>query len=220
MKPSRVKIQWTESLLIKTFGLQKVPEGFPVLDQWLAMHADITTAEKERLGEIRMRLLKNGAFWSEEDLKMKFIALLLDMVGYEDGDEGYNTYYDKDMTAIVEGQRISVRADFTIATGVGEIMEQPFFCFHEYKRFKKGSDDPIGQVLCAMLIAEKFNEREQPIYGCFVMGSAWYFMAKEKNQYAVSKSFDAQDDEEMFHIVRILRSFKTIIKEQLRASAS
>lgn len=215
MKPTRAKIQWTESLLIKTFGLEKVPEGFPVLDQWLAMTAEITPAEKERLAVMRMKLLKYGAFWSEEDLKMKFIALLIDLVGYGDGEEGYNTYYDKDMAATVAGHRIAVRSDFTIATGVGEIMEQPFFCFHEYKRFKKGSDDPIAQVLCAMLIAEELNERKQPVYGCFVMGSSWYFMAKQGSKYAVSKSFDAQDDAEMMQIIQVLRSFKQIIYTQL-----
>jgi len=102
-----------------------------------------------------------------------------------------------------------------LSKGIGELIETPYFFLHEYKREKKYSGDPIGQMLGGMLIGQAKNNNNKPIYGCYVQGRYWYFSVLEGKKYVISNSFNASELEDVCQIVFILRKLKKIILEYL-----
>lgn len=103
--------------------------------------------------------------------------------------------------------------DFILAAGNYE-PSGPFFFIHEYKREKGTADDVIARVLSAMLVAQELNEKEQPIYGCYVMRRFWFFLVLTGKEYAISSGHIASNDD-IFAIYGMLINMKRIIKEQL-----
>jgi hypothetical protein len=110
----------------------------------------------------------------------------------------------------IDDYELSGKVDGMIATGFRN-PKKPYFCMNEYKRATDPNGDPKGQALIAMLVAQKLNENKQPIFGCFIVGRHWCFMALVDKQYAISNSF-ACDDDEIYDIYRILRSLRLQIE--------
>jgi hypothetical protein len=52
----------------------------------------------------------------------------------------------------------------------GKIPRRTHFCLHEYKPEKRRDNDPLGQLLIAMVAAQKLNQDDKPIYGIYVNG--------------------------------------------------
>lgn len=209
------KIKWSEPLLIETFGLQRVVDPITdKLNQWITVE---TTDRLENMAELlvlRKDLIENVDFWNEEELKMNFISPILhQFVRYKS--TLYNTYFDRTISAIVENVPLSTEPDFMIAKGILGLVRNPYFCFHEYKRSKKNPDDPVAQVLIAMLIAQATNENNKPIYGVFNIGRDWFFMLLEHKTYSISKSFDATEIDDLIKIIQILNKFKHILETEL-----
>ncbi len=205
-------IRWSEGMVMKTFGLKRIPEDFPILDRWMEVENDLTDAEKQLLEVRRKKLLINVSGWNEETLKMKFIALILDMVDYDTGE--FQGVYEAEMSAIVQGIPLKVIADFTVAKVISDYIEHPYFYFHEYKP-KKKFRDPYAQIFLAMLIAQAQNMDDQPIYGCIVMGELWHFVVMDGVKFCVSKGLNATETTDLERILLILRKFKTILAEEL-----
>jgi hypothetical protein len=219
MAKKKQKIR-TESDLIKVFKLRKIIEKFPLLDSWLNVErVQLPVKEDEWLEELRLELKAKIDFWNEEEVKMNFISLLLNyFVRYKS--PLYETYFDKEIFATVEDNFLKTEADFMIAKGIGEIAENPYFCFHvggtpQYKRTKKNPSDPIAQVLEAMLIAQELNKNEKPIYGLYTISRNWYFMVMQGRTYSISKGFEASEKDDLLLIIAILRKFKVILETEL-----
>ncbi|MCU0342002.1 MAG: hypothetical protein MUE30_19185, partial [Spirosomaceae bacterium] len=85
----------------------------------------------------------------------------------------------------------------------------------EYKREKKYSGDPIGQMLGGMLIGQAKNNNDKPVYGCYVQGRFWFFSILDGKQYVISQSFDSSQTDDARQIIYILRKLKEIIMERL-----
>ena len=92
--------------------------------------------------------------------------------------------------------------------------EIPFFAFSEYKRQRDPSGDPTGQALAAMLVGQTLNPQPQPVYGCYVVGRNWYFMALQEQHYAISYGHNALQSEDLADILRILKALKDLIAIQ------
>ena len=207
--------QWTTGLLKITFGLTEIVENYPLLDEWIGSSEEkITLAEQERLDVLRLRLLKNFRSWNEETLKMKFISPLLELIDYDFGD--FQSLFDAEMKGVVDKTELKCITDFMLAKTVDDVIQTPYFYFHEYKRKKNNSDDPIAQVLIPSLIAETLNEEKFPIYGCHVIGEMWYFMIVNGREYAIAKGIDATDNNGLMRIFLILRKVRTSIINQLK----
>jgi hypothetical protein len=205
------KIEWTVGLLTKTFSLSKVLENYFLLDDWLAVENKLNAQEKTELERIRLPLLKNFNSWNEETLKMKFIALLLDLVNYDEIGN-FQTLFDAEIKGVVDGVELKCIADFTVAQTIEDLIESPCFYFHEYKRKKNRADDPIAQVLIPSLIAQEINDNATPIYGCYVIGEMWYFMLVNGREYAIDKGLNALKSDELEKIYLILKKVKTKLK--------
>ena len=210
MSTTKKKRNWTESDVMATFGLRPLTEDqLPLLQAWLAAPGSLLENERSELEALRRKLEQNVRFWNEEELKMGFLAFILDMADYNG--PGYRAFFDREISAVVGKETLSVKADYMLATGIGELVQTPYFCFHEYKRHKKGADDPAAQLLLAMLIAREANQDQKPIYGCYVIGQMWYFVVFTHNDYATARPLDATNAPELERILLILRHFKTIL---------
>lgn len=207
---------WREGELIPTFGLTSiVGDETPLMKEWL----DTEPLELDALAQLLFDKVlakgqKNMRGWSEEDLKMKFISVILDL-GQMLDEDGVVGYFDKTISATVEGIKLTVKSDFMLAKGILDVYETPYFHFQEYKPSKNPSGDSMAQLLEAFLIAQVKNNDGKPLYGVEIIGKQWSFVIMEGKTYCISKAFDATDRDGLMAIIAILRKFRKILFERL-----
>jgi hypothetical protein len=210
------KKEWREGEMIVTFGLTKIDRHYtPLMQEWLDVSLPKFDEREIAYFEHIAQKTNKIATWSEEDLKMKFISHILDLGGVLDEDKGFVSFFDKKLESIVEGHRLSVKADFVVAKGVLDFMQRPFFHFQEYKPDKNPTGDPMAQLLEAFLIGQCQNDDNKPLYGCEIIGKSWRFVTMEAHNYCVSKSFDSTEREDLLKIIAILRKFRVILETRL-----
>ncbi|HNI43663.1 MAG: hypothetical protein JNM36_16265 [Chitinophagales bacterium] len=214
MAKKQKSLDLLEPILIKTFGLERLRPPKPILQEWITIEQELTLEPEAMtiLDRILIKIIDNGDSWNEEELKMNFISILMFLADFNDPIKGY---YDREISATVGGIYLNCKADMMLSKGIGELIETPYFFLHEYKREKKYSGDPIGQMLGGMLIGQAKNNNNKPIYGCYVQGRYWYFSVLEGKKYVISNSFNASELEDVCQIVFILRKLKKIILEYL-----
>lgn len=198
--------------LEKTFGVQQI-YAMPALDDWLKGQAEISDNERQVLSFFRTHLIESGYDWNETELAYNFIGPLMGLADFVT--KRFNFFAERPFGGIVEGIEMAGKPDGIIASGFRE-PEHPFFCFQEYKKQKDPEGDPAGQALAAMLVAQELNERRHPVYGAYIIGADWCFMALQGKQYAISTAYVATRDD-VFDIFRILKVLKQIILSLLEA---
>ena len=145
---------------------------------------------------------------------MSFISMVIFLARFK---KPIRTYYDREITAVIEGHNVNCKADMMLSKGIGELIKTPYFFLHEYKREKKYSGDPIGQMLGGMLIGQAKNNDEKPIYGCYVQGRYWFFSLLEGKKYFLSKGYDTSEMDDVQKVIFILRRLNEIILKRLMA---
>jgi hypothetical protein len=207
-------LELLEPILVKTFGLNTLYKPTFVLTEWLEV--DISTGLNEHemylLNQVIEKLIKNMSHWNEEELKMNFISMIMLLAHFDDP---IKTYYDREISEYVGDVYLKCKADMMLSKGIGELIEMPYFFMHEYKREKKYSGDPIGQMLGAMLIGQAKNNNDKPVYGCYVQGRFWFFTVLEGKDYVVSNAYNSSEMHDAKQIIFILRKLKQIIIERL-----
>ena len=206
-------IELLEPILIETFGLERLRPPQPNLEDWLSATGIIEKDDKKLLDRIIIKIIDNADSWNEEELKMSFISIIILIADFNNP---IRTYYDREISAEIDGVYVSSKVDMMLSKGIGEMIKTPYFFLHEYKREKKYSGDPIGQMLGGMLIGQAKNNDDKPIYGCYVQGRNWYFSMMEGKKYVISKGFDASEIDDIQKIIFILRKIKIIITERLK----
>ena len=200
--------KWTAEEIEEEFHLTSALE-LPTLRNWLTVSRAMTAAEEETLRHLSEKLQRHVHDWNEEELKVFFVALLLDMVDFYQ--EQYRPFMEREFSVeYAEGKRLWGVIDFLVAHGK-QTPKQPFFFIHEHKKQAESSNDPLGQLLAEMVAAQKMNARVFPIYGAYIVGRHWYFVVLENETYAESLAYDATKDE-IFDIFEILRHAKDIIE--------
>ncbi len=210
--------EWKEAELMLHFRLTKI-SGIetPLMQEWLNTPELIFTPFEAQVFEnIYQKGRENAAFWSEEDLKMYFITHILDFGGLMSvEDKGYVGFFEKRMSATINQTKLSVRADFVVARGFKNIMQECYFHFQEYKPQLNPTGEPMAQLLEAFLIGQVKNPKETPLYGCEVIGGTWKFVVMEGKTYCVSEVFDCTKREHLLKIIAILRKFRDILETRL-----
>lgn len=197
--------------LTDTFKIKRTRKN-SLLQEWLTMPYDLSKQVKQELEKLRDKLDIYGYYYNEGELKWKFLNPLIRLVDYDEAEE-YDTYIERTIKANVEGTNLRGVVDFILATGDLE-PRGPFFFIHEYKKEKGTADDVIGQLLSAMLVAQKLNTKDNPIYGCYVIGRLWFFVVLMGKEYAITSGHIASNDD-IFTIYGMLVNMKKIIKEKL-----
>ena len=103
--------------------------------------------------------------------------------------------------------------------------KSPYFCLHverksipkvgEYKKEKNIDNDPLGQLLVAMMTAQSINKNEFPIYGAYVTGRNWFFLTLTGTDYCISNEYVATRND-INDIYRIMKAMKVIIGEMIK----
>ncbi len=172
------------------------------------MPHEISESEKINLLDLQQVLIRGGQYWNEAELKNKFISPLIMLAKIDDETIGY--FLERPLSAQIGNYQLAGIVDGMIATGFRE-PEIPLFCLHEYKRSLENQGAPDAQVLVAMLVSRELNATPQPIYGLYVVGFNWRFVVLEGNQYCISKTYNA-DDDEIFVLFAMLKNIKKLIK--------
>ncbi len=196
-----------------TFHLTPLPlKQMPVLQTWLQGQSAISEQERGYAILLQEYLQEHVEDWNEQELAMHFIGPIFALMKF-DYARKFNLFAERPLNGVVDDIEMGGKPDGMIATGYRH-PHKPYFCFQEYKKEKDPNGDPAAQALAAMLVAQEINERQLPIYGCYVRGRFWFFMALQGKEYAISDSYVATR-EDVFEILRILHVLKNVIIERV-----
>jgi hypothetical protein len=213
--------KWEFDQLGQLFGLTRVYRGFEPLESFLTIDLPtITTVETVLITQLQNFLFENIDSWNEDELKSFFIIPLIQIVNFNKF-QIYKSFTQRTLEAKIKDVKGNLtllrgRVEFIVATGVRS-PQKPFFFLHEYKpdpTMGSGSSDALGQLLAAMLVTQKNNVPNQPLYGSYVIGRSWYFVLLEGNTYSVSRAYDATQAD-IFIIVSLLKKIKATIENYL-----
>ncbi|PWK24479.1 hypothetical protein LV89_02992 [Arcicella aurantiaca] len=205
---------WTLDTIEESFGLLQV-RSLPILDELLAHKHEADAYEQRYLGSLREDyLMLGGDDWNEVELENKLISPLIVFSGISN--QKYSYFLERELGATINDIELSGRVDGMIASGFRN-PKKPYFCLSEYKRGTDPNGDPKGQALIAMLVAQHLNHDanrndDRPIFGSYIIGRNWCFMALVGKEYAISTDFSCVDDE-IFDIFRIMKGLRVQIEK-------
>ena len=182
------------------------------LAAWLAAEHDVTQEEERLLLQLCHSLREHVHDWNEEELKIYFIGALMRLVDYLHKE--YQAFFERRLSVKIDNERLSGVVDCIIAAG-RRSPKRPYFCLHEYKPQRHKALDPWGQVLVAMVAAQKMNQNDKPVYGAYVMGRNWYFVILHGATHVVSLAYDATKEDDLRQIFRMLKYVKHMIEREL-----
>lgn len=204
---------WKRQEVEETFGVTEVKQH-ALLEDWVNHQATFTEQEKTRLEQLRAYLADNVDLWNEAELKMKFLAPLLELVNYDT--PHYRAFMERPLSAKKGTEITTGIVDFLIARG-RQLPRLPFFCIHEYKPDPSASNDPLGQLLIGLVAIYQSNQTEKhsfPVYGVYVIGKFFYFVVFDGKTYAKSDFFAAHQAG-IFDIYGMLKKLKIYIERIL-----
>jgi len=198
----------TLAQLDKTFDLRQTRNS-SILDDWLEQETEVSELERKVLLMLQENAKLHIHDWNETELSQHFIGPLFALVNFSS--QRFALFAERPFGGTVAGIEMSGRPDGIIASGFRE-PEKPYFCFQEYKKEKDPDGDPAGQALAAMLVAQEINEHQHPVYGCYVIGRTWFFMALTEKIYGISDGHIITRDD-IFDVFRILKLLKQMIAQ-------
>jgi hypothetical protein len=202
---------WTYEQVEDAFGLVSL-RTTPIFENWLNTEEyQPDASEKIVLDKYRNLLFEEVKNWNEDELKLFFIGPLLSLVNFYT--PHFKAFAQKTLSIETETAAASGKVDFLLARGK-VIPKLPYFCLHEYKQENRRDNDPLGQLLIAMVAAQYKNEHSMPIYGSYVSGRNWFFVLLEDKNYYLSNAYNASD-EDIYQIFAILKKCKALIEDYM-----
>jgi hypothetical protein len=207
---------WTQDEISLTFGITKV-QKLPALEQWLedSKLLAVSDIESQKLFALQQYAIDFFDTWNETELREKFVIKLLDSVNFDEIKHQFNSFAERYLSATIGKHTLYGFVDWMVATGVRE-PRHPYFFMHEFKQEENAGKDGRGQLLAILLATQRLNQDGQPVFGCFILGRFWFFMALEGNEYAISSSFDVEKNHELLAILKILKQQKEMILERIK----
>lgn len=206
--------RYSEADLVLLLGLARLIEPTALMREWLDAEMVLTAIEQQLFDRLLLRAKREITGWQEEDLKMKFLAPILELSYLMEG-ENFQTYFEKTVAATVEGHFLKTKTDFMVARGVLDKPQKPYFHFQEWKPHKRPTGDSMAQLLEALLIGQEMNNHAFPMYGCEVVGKHWTFVILQEKTYCLSESFDCTKGRELDKIIAVLRKFRELLDARL-----
>jgi hypothetical protein len=203
--PDKPFKDWQAEEVEDVFGIIRV-EKLALLEELIAVKADknhVWQAIIERYRKSANWLIEG---WNEDEYKFLFISPFLKLVDFST--EYYNVFTQRVMSVEYENgtKRTNGKVEWMIARG-RQNPKQPHFFMHEYKPEKNRDNDPLGQVLIAMVAAQVINKDDKPIYGVYVNGRNWFLIVLHGKSYVTSRAYDITSEEifDLFAILEYLR---------------
>ena len=210
---------WTTQMAHDAFGLKAV-ETLPSLKEWENGVAIISAYDRQKLADLLTYAKPRVSFWSEGDIKLKLLGPMLVIANIDNSE--FSTFSETLIKAHIETVQdgkitVAGRPDLMVATGEFEA-KLPYFCMQEYKPKKRGSD-PRGQTLVALMATQELNKMEKKpqkvLYGAFSIGRDWTFMTLEGNEYALSKGYFLDQQQDIEDVVKGFRVLKDLISKSM-----
>jgi len=181
-----------------------------VFDDWFGYAYQISATERQLLTELIAEHRPFMLSYSEDELKMKFLAPLLNAVHFHEN--GIRDWYQRPLKATINQVILNGYVDFMVAKGV-KAPETPYFFIQEFKK-SKFDVDPEDQLLAEMLAAMTLNQGTL-MHGAYIIGQEWRFVVLRQAQenayeYYVSLIFDASAIEDLQRIYRNLQAVKAL----------
>ena len=200
--------KWNFEEVEETFGIKRTKK-LDALTNWISQKNEISKEIEKQLIDLRTQLQDNAEIWNEDELKFYFLGRFVSLINFDT--DRFKSFLHRKVSAQFGDETLSGNVDFVVATGKQE-PRNPFFFLHEYKQERKRENDPLGQVLIAMIAAQMRNNNNKPVLGCYVVGRLWFFLVLENKEYSVSLAYDATQ-EDIFQIYSILQQAKANINE-------
>jgi hypothetical protein len=201
---------WLYEEVSDTFGLTELATH-PELEKIKKLKLPENHRNRKDLEDLKELLKKYVESWNEDEYKFMFISRFIGLVDYVSNNFKVFTQrplslkYDND-TKTTEGL-----VEFMLAKGL-QIPREPHFFLHEYKPEKRRDNDPRGQLLIAMVAAQKLNQDDKPIYGIYVNGRNWFIVILDDKTYSVSNPYVATD-EDIYDLFAVLLYIKELMEE-------
>ncbi len=184
-----------------------------VFHEWFDYPIFLTSDEEAFLDRLLSKHKRFLNTYSEEELKTKFIAPILNQVDFMT--ETVRDWYDRPLQAVINGTLLKGNVDYMVAKGIEE-PERPYFFIQEFKKSRGGDVDPKNQLLAEMLVALKLN-KEFTMRGAYIIGSIWNFTTLQLEDttytYVVSSSFDSLRIRDLQAIYKNLQAVKPLFCE-------
>jgi hypothetical protein len=202
---------WEREEVELTFGVEQM-DTLAALSAWMSAENTISESDKKLALRLQTKLIKFYDLWNEDEIKSFFNIPLIEIIDFTAEDfVTYKTFTQRNLIGTlkdVNGNDVDLNGRVELLVSKGKQKpRQPYFFFNEYKPALKGKNDPLGQLLIAMLVGEAQNQHKFPVYGVYVIGEDWRFVVLDGKQYAISKTFSAIEDD-IFQIMRILLFLK------------
>jgi len=195
--------------LIKVVGLTS-GKITSIFDEWFSFPYSFTTSELELFTELIDKHRDVLSSYTESELIVQFIGPIINKVDFVSG--GKRAWFERPLSAIINGVEIGGTVDFMVATGVND-PQKPYFFIQEFKRAKHASL-PKEQLLAELIVAMELNQTKL-MRGAYIIGQNWNFVVVEKIdthqfRYHVSQTFDALWLDDLKQIYICLQAVKQI----------
>ncbi len=201
---------WKYEEINDTFGMMRKFEH-TLFEEFASMKLPEKYAYRQEIEDLRKLAFEYIDSWNEDEYKFMFISPFIRLAKfisphYKVFTQRYlSLKYDND-TKSTEGL-----VEFMLAKGLQD-PKKPHFFLHEYKPEKRRDNDPLGQLLIAMVASQKTNQDEKPIYGIYVNGRNWFFVILEDKTYYTSQAYSI-DGQDIFTVFAILLFFTHLMEK-------
>jgi len=159
--------------------------------------------------------------YNEEELKVKFLALLLYKIDFKSIENNFRDFYEVQLTYKTDKFIFNGTTDFLVSKGL-VYSKKPYFFIQEFKKGEEYSN-PRPQLLAELISAVELNNF-QIIKGAYIIGAIWNFvilekLAEHKYQYFVSQNFDSTKIEDLKDIYRNLVFVKDEIINMIKSES-
>jgi hypothetical protein len=214
--------KWRAQEVEVEFALNRVTvQALPHLQNLLDTPLNVTENERVRLAELQDELRVMVEAWNEYDISIAFIGPLFTLLKLQN--RTHRAFYNHTLTTILNGKEIKGRIDCMLAKG-WQIPSVPLFFLQAYKpeasllrRDGREVGDPIGQLLIEMIAAQTINAmpNDEPVYGCYIIGRNWYFTVLQGKNYAITDTFVATNEQDLWRIFTILKQIKQLFEVKI-----
>ena len=201
---------WQYEEVEQAFGLTRYFEH-ELFDKFKTFRIAEDYADKDEIESLRRLALEYIESWNEDEYKFMFISPFFRAVNFVS--KYYKVFTQRPLSVKYDNdtKTTSGNVEFMLAKGK-QIPQKPHFFLHEsmhsaYKPEKNRDNDPLGQLLIAMVASQKLYQDDKPIYGIYVNERNWFIVILEGKKYATSNPY-VITSEDIFDFFAILQYFK------------
>jgi hypothetical protein len=205
---------WLYEEVELAYGLTRLRQH-PFFDFIKTLSLPNDDARRPKLEQLRLVAFDYVESWNEDEYKFMFISSFIGLAEFIS--PNFKVFTQRQMQVKYENGTKTTEGlvEFMLAKGL-QTPKKPYFFLHEYKPEKRRDNDPLGQLLIAMVAAQIQNEDNKELYGIYVNGRNWFFVVLDGKNYAVSNPF-VITDKDIFDLFAILLYFKDFMEERYSA---